>query len=202
MHRHTHGLRVFPWGPGRIDFDEKGLMAQGSSESRSNGLSSFGWRAFNFPSQWNAGCTDGRSCSEVTDCKCNPSNVDSWLPSARLPVGVHILLGKLNIKTGNYTMLVKLQQRISEASTKFPNSLEVAIALFWGLKENLLKEMSANLDFEGWIGGVFFKELPFNFNSLFCLKSRKEEAGEEDIYILHACCFPGCTWPFVHIYTY
>lgn len=64
--------------------------------------------------------------------------------------GVHGLLGKnKTIKTGNYNRLVKLQHGIVEASTKSPNSSEVALALFWRLKEDGLKKVSTSSGFEG-----------------------------------------------------
>lgn len=63
--------------------------------------------------------------------------------------GLHSRRGKTNIKSGNYTMLLKLQHGIVEVSTKSPDNLNVVLVLFWRLKEGLLKEVSTDPGFEG-----------------------------------------------------
>lgn len=58
------------------------------------------------------------------------------------------LLGKMNVKIGNYKMLVKLEYGGVEVSIKFLGNLEVVLVLFWRFKEDLLKVL-IKLGFEG-----------------------------------------------------
>lgn len=50
---------------------------------------------------------DGRGYAGVTDYKCSSSNVDTGSYVPVVHEGVHSLLRKTNIETGNYSMLVK-----------------------------------------------------------------------------------------------